>query len=75
MVFCDVDYMVDSVSVLVVEVIELLPVDSVIDSEVPSTSGGCNFLRRSRLWSPFLLGVSVFYAGITLLYCSGVGSE
>ena len=44
MVFCEADYMVDSVSVLVVEVIELVPVDSVVDSEVPSTSGGCNFL-------------------------------
>ena len=43
MVFCEADYMVDSVSVLVV-VIELVPVDSVVDSEVPSTSGGCNFL-------------------------------
>ena len=40
----EADYMVDSVSVLVVEVIELVPVDSVVDSDVPSTSGGCSFL-------------------------------
>ena len=38
------DYTLDSASVLVVVVIELLPVDSAMDSEVPSTSGGYSFL-------------------------------
>ena len=37
-------YMLDSASVLVVGVVELVPVDSVVDSDVPSTSGGCSFL-------------------------------
>ena len=46
-VFGEEDYKVDSVSVLVVEVIELMPVDSVVDSDVPSTLGGCSFLGGS----------------------------
>ena len=36
----EADYTLDSASVLVVGVAELVPVDSV----VPSTSGGCSFL-------------------------------
>ena len=43
MVFGEADYVLDS-SVLVVGVTELAPVDSVVDSDVPSTSGGCSFL-------------------------------
>ena len=44
MVVGGADYMLDLASVLVVVVIELVPVDSVVDSDVPSTSGGCSFL-------------------------------
>ena len=44
MVVGGADYMLDSASVLVVGVTELVPVDSVIDSDVPLTSGGCSFL-------------------------------
>ena len=44
MVVDGMDYMLDSASVLVVAVIELVPVDSVVDSDVPSTTGGCSFL-------------------------------
>ena len=45
MVFGGADYVLDSAPVLVVvEVIELVPVDPVVDSDVPSTSGGCSFL-------------------------------
>ena len=44
MVVGGADYMLDPASVLVVVVIELVPVDSVVDSDVPSTSGGCSFL-------------------------------
>ena len=44
MVFGEEDYEVDSALVLVVEVIELVLVDSVVDSDIPSTSGGCSFL-------------------------------
>ena len=40
MVFGEVVYVLDSASVLVVGVIELVPVDSVVDSDIPSTSGG-----------------------------------
>ena len=42
-VLTNTDYVEDSASALVVEVIELLLVDSVVDSDVPSTSGGCSF--------------------------------
>ena len=42
--FFEEDYEVDSASVLVVAVMELVSVESVVDSDVPSTSGGCNFL-------------------------------
>ena len=44
MIVDGMDYTLDSASVLVVAVTELLLVDSVVDSEVPSTSGGCSFL-------------------------------
>ena len=44
MVVGEADYMLDSASVLVVGVAELVPVDSVVDSDVPSTLGGCSFL-------------------------------
>ena len=43
MVFGGESYVVDSASVLVVEEIELVPVESVVISEVPSTLGGCSF--------------------------------
>ena len=42
-VFGGADYVLDSASVLV-EVIELVPVDSVVDLDIPSTSGSCSFL-------------------------------
>ena len=41
--------MFDSASVLVAEVVELVPVDSVVDSDVPLTSGGCSFLGSITL--------------------------
>ena len=44
MVVGGMDYTLDSASVLVVVVVELVPVDSAMDSEVPSTLGGCSFL-------------------------------
>ena len=43
MVVGEADYVLDSL-VLVVGVTELAPVDSVVDSDAPSTSGGCSFL-------------------------------
>ena len=44
MVVGGVDYTLDSASVLVVVVVEPVPVDSAVDSDVPPTSGGCSFL-------------------------------
>ena len=44
MVFGGADYVLDSASVLVVGVIELVPVDSVVDLDIPSTLGSCSFL-------------------------------
>ena len=47
MVFGGADYMLDLALVLVVEVVELVPVGSVVDSDIPLTLGGCSFLGGS----------------------------
>ena len=45
--FCGEDYVVESVSVLTVDEVKVEPVESVVDSDVPLTSGGCSFLGGS----------------------------